>query len=584
MTGPDDDFRLKVGKPRDSTRTASRKLKSFVGQVTAAAKKAGHVGKGWGSGRRSGGPRVGRGAARGFARSRRQAYRRVLVKARVVRHQGPHFRAAPLARHIAYLERDGVTKDGGPGKLFDAAGDEVDCKAFAARCEDDRHHFRFIISPEDAGQMQDLRAFTREVMDEMSRDLGTRLDWVAIDHWNTDNPHIHVLVRGRADDGHDLVIDRDYIREGLRNRAQDRVMLELGPRSEREVLDALTREVSAERWTSLDRRLRSMADRNAGVIDLRPFMNDAPSQERRLLIGRAQTLEKLGLAMPLGPAAWTLQPDAEATLRALAVRSDIIKTMHAAMAHDGAHPDVSGFAIHDPDIRDAITGRLVERGHDDELTGSAYAVVEGVDGRTHHLRFSSLEMTGDAQPGAIVELRSWDDNQGRTLRTLATRSDLPLEDQVTARGATWLDRRLAAREPATLGGGFGSKVEAAMQARADHLVEEGLAAREGRRVVLARGLLRTLRRQELDDTIGRLATETGSKHHPSVPGDVVSGVYRRRLTLASGRFAMIDDGLGFQLVPWRPALEHRIGQEVTGTMTPGGGVDWSLGRTRNIGL
>ena len=100
---------------------------------------------------------------------------------------------------------------------------------FAERCEEDRHHFRFTVSPEDAARMSDLRAFTRELMVEAERDLGTKLDWVAVDHWNTDNPHVHVLVRGRGDDGKDLVISRDYISRGLRARAADRVTLELGP-------------------------------------------------------------------------------------------------------------------------------------------------------------------------------------------------------------------------------------------------------------------------------------------------------------------------------------------------------------------
>jgi len=90
--------------------------------------------------------------------------------------------------------------------MFDAASETADVRTFAERCEDDRHHFRFIVSPEDAGEMEDLRAFTRELMTDAERDLGTHLDWVAVDHWNTDNPHIHVLVRGRGDDGQDLVI------------------------------------------------------------------------------------------------------------------------------------------------------------------------------------------------------------------------------------------------------------------------------------------------------------------------------------------------------------------------------------------
>ena len=93
-----------------------------------------------------------------------------------------------------------------------------------------------------------------------------------------------------------------------------------------------------------------------------------------------------------------------------------------------------------------MLGRLVERGLHDELKGSAYAIVEGIDGRTHHIRFTDIEMTGDAVPGAIVEARTYDDAQGRKHLTLATRSDLSIEAQVTARGATWIDRQLIARD------------------------------------------------------------------------------------------------------------------------------------------
>ena len=194
----------------------------------------------------------------------------MVIKARVVRHQGTRFRSAPLAKHIAYLKREGVTRDGADARMFDATSDAADERAFAERCEDDRHHFRFIVSPEDAAELADLRAFTRELMADAERDLGTKLDWVAVDHWNTDNPHVHVLVRGRADDGQDLVISRDYISRGFRDRAAERVTLELGPRSEQEIRSALEKEVEAERWTSLDRALRDIADEGGGVADLRP--------------------------------------------------------------------------------------------------------------------------------------------------------------------------------------------------------------------------------------------------------------------------------------------------------------------------
>ncbi|MGH6997361.1 MAG: DUF3363 domain-containing protein, partial [Phenylobacterium sp.] len=351
--------------------------------------------------------------------------------------------------------------------------------AFAGRCEEDRHHFRFIVSPEDAGEMTDLRAFTRELMDDAARDLGTQLDWVAVDHWNTDNPHIHVLVRGRAEDGTDLVIGRDYISHGLRAAAQARVALELGPRTERDVDRALQQDVQAERWTGLDRALRNLADEGDGLVDLRPDRLGRASDLRRLMAGRAMTLERLGLADPAGVARWTLRPGMEETLRELSIRGDVIKTLHRAMGRAGRAPDPAGFALHEEMARDPVIGRLVERGLHDELKGSAYAVIDGVDGRSHYLRFPDIDMTGDARPGAVVELRTWDDSEGRRRQALATRSDLPLEIQVTATGATWLDRQLIARDPIETGGGFGAAVRAALGQRAGHLVAEGLARRRG---------------------------------------------------------------------------------------------------------
>ena len=170
--------------------------------------------------------------------------------------EAARFRSAPLAKHLSYLQRDGVTRDGTDARLFDARGDTADVSAFAERCADDRHHFRFIVSPEDAPEMADLRAFTRDLMARASQDLGTPIDWVAVDHWNTDQPHVHVLARGVDQDGADLVISREYISRGFRARAEDLVGLELGPRSEQAIRSGLEREVGAERWTGLDRALR----------------------------------------------------------------------------------------------------------------------------------------------------------------------------------------------------------------------------------------------------------------------------------------------------------------------------------------
>ena len=506
------------------------------------------------------------------------------IKARVVRHRGSRFRQAPLPKHLTYLKRDGVTRDGADARMFDAHSDRTDEQAFAERCSDDRHHFRFIVSPEDAQDMTDLRAFTRELMADAERDLGTALDWVAVDHWNTDNPHVHILVRGRADDGQDLVISRDYISRGFRSRAEERATLELGPRTEREIRSALEREVEAERWTGLDRALRAAVDEGSGIADLRPADVVEDPELRRLMVGRAAKLERLGLAEQVSPGCWSLRPGFEQTLRELSTRGDVIKTMHRAMTGAGRAPDISGFALHGEELSEPVMGRLLERGLHDELKGSAYAIVEGIDGRTHHLCFSDLELTGDAKTGAIVEARAYDDAKGRKRLSLAARSDLTIQEQVRAPGSTWIDRQLLAREPSIAGGSFGAELRDAMERRIDYLVGEGLARRQAQRIVFARDLLETLKRRELDSAVGKISGDSGLAYQPSAEGEHVAGIYRQRISLSSGRFAMIDDGLGFQLVPWRPALERHLGREVSGVMMPGGKVDWNFDRKRGLGL
>lgn len=586
MSGDERDFRIRPGRIRDKR---APRQKSFINQVIRAAKKSGHISSSGAGGRGSGYGRssFGRGRTR-FARARLfSPSRRVVVKARVVRHKGRAFRSAPLAAHVAYLKREGVTRDGERGIMFDAASDSADDRAFAGRCDDDRHHFRFIVSPEDAADMQDLKVFTRDLAKQMEADLGTSLDWIAVDHWNTDNPHVHLLVRGVDETGADLVISRDYISRGLRSRGEELVSLELGPKPEQEIRATLEKEITAERWTSLDREIRFAAD-DTGHIDLRPDAGDKSNSEpRRLMIGRLQHLEKMGLAAPASPGEWMVGLEAERRLRDLGMRGDIIKTMHRAFVERGQDRGISDFAIETGEEASPIIGRLVDRGLHDELNGEAYAVIDGTDGRAHHVRFRGIEAFAHAPPlGGIVEVRRFGVTEDRrSTLVLALRSDLDLKGQIFAPGATWLDRRLVERDPMPLStGGFGGEVTEAIKDRAEYLANEGLARRQGQRIIMQRDLLNTLRRRELDSAAAKLSKETGLPYVKSTTGEHVTGTYRQRLTLSSGRFAMIDNGLGFQLVPWSPPLENKLGQGVSGLMRGGGGVDWSFSRTRGLSL
>jgi type IV secretory pathway VirD2 relaxase len=579
MSG-EDDFRIRPGRIRS---TSAQRARPFIAQALAAAQRAG------GTVSRKGtiGPnhrsRFGRGQRASVQANRliTSRSRGAVVKARVVRHAG---RGAPLATHLSYLRREGVTRDGEKARLFGPATDDADRQAFAERCEDDRHHFRFIVSPDDAVGMSDLKTFTRDLVGQMENDLGTKLDWVGVDHWNTEHPHVHLIVRGVREDGENLVISRDYIKEGMRDRARDLITQELGPRTDQEIRRTLERQIAAERWTNLDRQLARDSTRT-GVIDLAPHPDRQPDEFHALKVGRLRKLESLGLASQIGPSQWTMSENAETTLRELGERGDIIKRIHRGLTERGIERGAANYVLAGESLDDPVVGRLVVRGLDDELKGTAYAVVDGADGRTHHIKLPDLDAAGDGTPGSIVELRKFDDAQGRRRVALAVRSDISIERQITATGATWLDRQAIAREPVALGGGgFGAEVKEALGRRAEHLIGQALAERQGRGVSFSRNLIETLRRRELDALGEKLAAETGRPLTRSSTGEYVAGTYRQRFALASGRFAMIDDGLGFQLVPWSPSLEKKLGQHISGVARGDGGIDWGFGRKRGLGL
>ncbi len=576
----EDDFRIRPGRIR-STRV--QRARPFIAQALAAAQRAG------GSVSRKG--TIGPGHRSRFGRGQRasvQANRLItsrsrgaVVKARVVRHGG---RNAPLATHLNYLRREGVTRDGEKARLFGPGADDADPKAFAERCEDDRHHFRFIVSPDDAVEMADLKTFARDLVGQMEKDLGTKLDWVAVDHWNTEHPHVHLIVRGVREDGENLVISRDYIKEGMRDRARDLITQELGPRTDHEIRRTLERQIDTERWTNLDRQLARDSYRT-GVVDLAPRPDRQPDEFHALKVGRLRKLESLGLADQIGPGQWAISENAETTLRQLGERGDIIKRIHRGLTEHGIKRGASNYVLAGESLDDPVVGRLVTRGLDDELKGTAFAVVDGTDGRTHHIKLPDLDAAGDSAPGSIVELRRFDDAKGQRRVALAVRSDLTIEQQITAKGATWLDRQAIAREPLALGGGgFGAEVREALDHRAQHLIGQGLAERQNRGVSFSRNLIETLRRRELDAVGAKLASESGRPFNKAAAGEYVAGAYQRRIALASGRFAMIDDGLGFQLVPWSPSLEKQLGRHVSGLARSDGGIDWSFGRKRGLGL
>ena len=413
----EDRFEPKLGRIRS---LGGKKGRTYLQRVLHATGLAGPGFRRGGAATFSG-ARIGRGGGRGTGSAMRRSLingrRRVVIKTRIVKLQGQGIGAAKA--HLRYIQRDGVTREGEPGRLYDATTNEADGKAFLQRGEGDRHQFRFIVSPEDGTELDDIKPFVRGLMAEMQRDLDTRLDWVAVDHFNTDNPHSHIVLRGKDEVGKDLVIARDYIAHGIRERASELLTLELGPASENQIRRGYQREVSQERFTRLDRELLGQAE--DGVADLRRDPSGSFARFKHALkIGRLQKLERMGLAEKAGAKRWRLAAGLEASLRDMGTRGDIIRTMHREMRAAGVERAGADHAIFDPSEPKArIVGRVIARGLSDELNDQHYLIVDGTDGRTHYAEVGELADPADYKPGAIVAVEGKATEPRRADRTIA---------------------------------------------------------------------------------------------------------------------------------------------------------------------
>ncbi|MEJ0022885.1 MAG: hypothetical protein WDN76_05175 [Alphaproteobacteria bacterium] len=225
--------------------------------------------------------------------------------------------AGGLMRHALYVEREGAGRDGDQVTVFDAEHDRADGAAFVERCENDRHHFRVILSPEHGEQLRDLKDFTRELVRRVEQDLGTGIDWIAAEHHDTGRPHVHLLMRGRRDDGRDLVIPRDYVSHSFRHRAEEIVTRELGPRLGHSLGHELEgsgdRAATLTRFTHLDETLIDHARANEFSVAALP----QDRHTRALLVRRLNRLEEMGLAARQGSDRWRVDGELEDKLTRL---------------------------------------------------------------------------------------------------------------------------------------------------------------------------------------------------------------------------------------------------------------------------
>ncbi len=596
--------------------------------------------------------------------------RRVVVKARFVSHSGA--RGAPLRVHVVYLSREGRqagperpetaaveqkpeldrsvsylardAEDGVAGlSFYNQRESDLDGKALTASWVDDTRHFRLIISAEDGPALGDLRPFIREVMTGLEAKTGTRLEWIAVDHHDTDNPHTHILVRGRRSDGQDLFIPPKLISSGIREHAQEIVTRVLGPRQQLDLVRERTRDIEILGPSPLDRELVRSRDRLGRIHVSRPD-----------LIARLERLEGWALASR-GRDGWCVERDLNARLTVMATHAEVEKIVSTSRL--GKDAGIVREAEHTAPSR----GELLHFGPLDDLGETFLAIVENEHGE---LRYTTLERADDlaqldgvvvganvalepraievrasdiavadvasrtggvysishhasAAPGASQALmeanvrrleamrraglvnRSVDgvfqiagDHLERSLafeRKLALRSPLdvrvhshlPLKDQVKAIGPTTLDRILSGSEQRLTGKGRVAAAEAvALQQRRMFLIEQGLMG--GGDEKLGGHAMATMATTELTEAARRASQQLGVPVLTQHRGSI-EGVYVQRVDLAQGRMAIILQERQAFIVPWRPPLERFAGREVRGAMR-GNGLSWSLSIKRSQSL
>ncbi|HVB80619.1 MAG TPA: DUF3363 domain-containing protein [Candidatus Binataceae bacterium] len=398
-------------------------------------------------------------------------------------------KSASWAAHGRYLARDGAQRQGEKGLGFNAERDDLNLAKLLGGWQKagDERLFRIIVSPENGARL-DLREHARELVAQMERDLGTQLEWAAIDHHNTDYSHLHVLIRGRDEQGRALTIDRGYIQSGIRTRSAEIASRELGLRAERDVLTARGAAVKREQFTEIDRELlRRAAGKHIVSFDGEQPRGEATRERRAQDMARLKFLSRMGLARKIDSASWGLAANLERTLRERQLAIDIIKSRarHRGQILDQRAP----LAITRLAPGQELTGQVVGTGLENEARDRRYLMLEGTDGKLHYLHQTPaiIRARGERRisVGEVVTLAARDfDKDGRKVNYLRVErhgelGDMQADKQIGNRldletfGAIGRDGRINMRGWE----GFAGKWRQAMNDRLPMLEKAGLIVR-----------------------------------------------------------------------------------------------------------
>ena len=641
---PDDDLTPRLGRNRDIGGSGGKR---FARQIKRAAKQLGPP--------RSSSRFTGRHSGRGSAKARQFAFqrqrlagsrmRRVMVKVHIAR-GGRGGGIGAFRAHISYVQRDGVDRDGAGGQLYTREGEVAEPGSFLERSVEDRHQFRIIVSPEDGVKLGDLNAFTRDFMVQVERDLGTRLDWVAVDHHNTGHPHTHIVIRGKDHKNKDLIIAPEYIKAGLRHRASELATDVLGPRRDLEIAQARHSEVSKDRFTGIDRKIKTeLKGRDLYLPHAESTSGDR--FERGLKLQRLRHLQSLGLARKITNGVWRFSEDWESTLRDMGRRGDIIRNLAAKHGPQDGHERLQSFKPGEG-VRNTLLGEVISSLPDDELKGTRTLIVKDFSNDRWIVDVGRTEPGALPPDKAVVEISSKVSEPGaadQTISHIAGRSgglyseDLHQEFDPAAssdyrkahvrrlealRRAGIVDRspdgvwhvpsdyleKAAAYERRKDGAvavsphswisidqqvdyrgltwldGAGAEVKSARVQSAVRARREWLRTNgwlEQGKERLSSEMAEKLAAADLDAAAARLANHSGRSLKQLGIGEVMDGTYEGAVNLGNKRLAIIGNTKEFALVPWRREIERYRGRDMIARRTRGG-TSWTLGRSKDRGI
>src|SRR6202165_764376 len=319
----------------------------------------------------------------GSARARRTFNQRAAVWVNYSANKNP----GQWKEHGTDVARESATQGGRPAEAgFNATAQNLGIATTLDiwQSAGDERLFKIIVSPEFADRLN-LQQHARDLMQRMQHDLGTQFEWVAAVHHNTGHPHVHIAVRGVDDEGRALRLPRDYIRAGLRGRAEEIATEALGYRAPAHAQEAQRREIAQNRYTSLDRILQRYNDGSSTHFDVSANPNDdALSESAKILqkhvAARLMHLQTMGLAQFVAAHKWRVQADFENVLRTLQQSCDRQKMLaaHGALVSDKRLP------LQVTTLRQlqSVAGRVLLHS-EDEQTGKRYLLIEGTDGKVH---------------------------------------------------------------------------------------------------------------------------------------------------------------------------------------------------------